>query len=252
MPGGLTLMRAHDADIETPASGKVTVFFSIEQAGPAYKDDTGLVFPLEGPTGAQGPSGTPGFAEDGLEGESYPIVAVGPQGNTGAQGLQGPAGPMGLSESDSAEDRMIETPLIIPPDTFTLMKIATLNITDAQFKTLNTVPLLIIPPQGAGTIILPIYMFLSANVTVAFSATVNINTRYVGGTATGMAALATTATTVNRKFGTTAGPTAIASTVDTGKENVGIELFNSAGAGPNGTTSGGYQISVAYIVQPIF
>lgn len=92
MPGGLTLLESAAADIPTPPAGKVTVFFEIG-VGPVYKDDTGTVFLLAGPTGAAGPQGVPGFAEDGLDGD--PFLVVGPQGLTGATGATGSTGAQG-------------------------------------------------------------------------------------------------------------------------------------------------------------
>lgn len=86
MPGGLTLLASADADIPTPASGKVTIFFSTDSGVPSYKDDTGTVSPLgtTGATGATGPAGPPVlFIEDMLQGEmGFP----GPTGATGAAG----------------------------------------------------------------------------------------------------------------------------------------------------------------------
>jgi hypothetical protein len=85
MPGGLTLLASSNANIPTPASGKVTIFFSTDITAPAYKDDTGTVHTLvgsTGPTGASGPVGVPGFAADGDDGEFIPGLP-GPQGNPG-------------------------------------------------------------------------------------------------------------------------------------------------------------------------
>lgn len=97
---GITFLRAHNADIPTPISGKVTVFFSIEEGGPAYKDDTGAVFPLEGPAGATGPSGPAIHGLDGADAELLfvpgPTGNTGPIGSTGATGAAGPAGPIGF------------------------------------------------------------------------------------------------------------------------------------------------------------
>ena len=97
MPGGLTLLISANADIPTPAAGKVTIFFSTEENGPAYKDDTGTVFPLEGPTGSSGPPGPAGFGFDGEDGDA-PLALPGPQGNPGTTGSAGPIGPMFVME----------------------------------------------------------------------------------------------------------------------------------------------------------
>ena len=91
MPGGLTLLVSANADIPTPASGKVTIYFSTELSGPAYKDDAGNVHQLAGVIGTVGP---PGVGFDGIDGDFIPLP--GPQGSpgpSGATGLQGPPGP---------------------------------------------------------------------------------------------------------------------------------------------------------------
>jgi hypothetical protein len=102
MPGGLTLLIANNAEIPTPAVGKVTIFFSVEEDGPAYKDDTGVVSILKGPAGSIGPPGQSviSFSEDGLDGESG-ISIIGPPGspgNIGVTGSQGPVGPIMIVE----------------------------------------------------------------------------------------------------------------------------------------------------------
>lgn len=97
MPGGITLLISANADIPTPAAGKVTVFFSTEENGPAYKDDAGNVFPLEGPTGATGQPGPAGYGFDGEDGDP-PLALPGPQGNPGIAGPTGAIGPVMLIE----------------------------------------------------------------------------------------------------------------------------------------------------------
>lgn len=113
MPGGLTLLISANADIPTPAAGKVTVFFSLEENGPAYKDDAGVVFPLEGPTGPIGNSGPVGYGIDGDDGEYIPGLP-GPIGNTGPTGATGSEGPMGptLVPEDMLHEEIL--PVILP------------------------------------------------------------------------------------------------------------------------------------------
>jgi hypothetical protein len=54
---GIVLTEVADATIPTPASGKVTVYFSTEEAGPAFKDDAAAVSSLVGATGGTGATG---------------------------------------------------------------------------------------------------------------------------------------------------------------------------------------------------
>lgn len=239
---GITFLRAHDADIPTPAAGKVTVYFSIEQAGPAYKDDAGLVFPLEGPTGVQGPAGVPGYAEDGLEGESYPIVAVGPQGN---QGLQGDPGPMGqtIIPTDFFPDELPFVPAVNPfvPDEAAIF-VAKVNITDAEFRTMNTVPKTIpINAPGANKVIVPLKFQIMYELTSTFSATPTWNVRPVGGTSTHFVAISAVTNATLAKKATAPITAAIQNGVNlttTNQINTQWEIFTSAAASGGSTTNG--------------
>ncbi len=104
MPGGLTLLESLNANIPTPAPGKVTIFFSIDLGQPAYKDDAGVVTTLVGTTGSPGPQGPAGLAEEGLEGDPSPGIP-GTTGATGATGAAGPVGPMMVvQDGENGED----------------------------------------------------------------------------------------------------------------------------------------------------
>jgi hypothetical protein len=108
MPGGLTLLESLNADIPTPAAGKVTIYFSIDISAPAYKDDVGVVHTLVGPagsTGAAGAQGPAGLAQDGEDGDPFLVVGpTGPPGNTGATGVAGPVGPMAVPDDFWTDD----------------------------------------------------------------------------------------------------------------------------------------------------
>jgi len=80
MPGGLTLLASTNALIPTPATGKVTIYFSTDLNVPAYKDDAGVVHSLVGNTGSAGPVGPVFLPQDG---------------NDGDMGVPGPAGVSG-------------------------------------------------------------------------------------------------------------------------------------------------------------
>lgn len=110
MPGGLTLLASTNALIPTPASGKVTIYFSTDLNAPAYKDDTGLVHTLVGAAGAVGPQGI-----EGQQGEmpDAPLALPGPQGNPGTTGSQGPLGPSVVAEEHIYEDVVLSNPLVV-------------------------------------------------------------------------------------------------------------------------------------------
>jgi hypothetical protein len=111
MPGGLTLLASTNALIPTPASGKVTIYFSTDLNAPAYKDDTGLVHTLIGSTGQVGPTGI-----QGPEGEQPDVILAlpGPQGNPGVTGTAGPIGPMMAMEQgvDGEDGINVYNPII--------------------------------------------------------------------------------------------------------------------------------------------
>ena len=101
MPGGLTLLASANADIPTPAAGKVTIFFSLTDGVPSYKDDTGTVNPLgtTGATGAQGPIGP-----------AIPFLFDQIQGEDGIPGPQGPAGSGSAGNGRLTGFQLFDTP----------------------------------------------------------------------------------------------------------------------------------------------
>jgi hypothetical protein len=74
---GITLTEVADATIPTPAAGKVTVYMSVEEAGPAFKDDAAAVTPLQGATGATGATGPTGPAGAGVPPDVIPHGSMG-------------------------------------------------------------------------------------------------------------------------------------------------------------------------------
>jgi hypothetical protein len=248
---GITFLRAHDDDIPTPATGKVTVFFSIEQDGPAYKDDTGLVFPLEGPAGIQGPTGATGPAGFGFDGDDadFIIGPQGPQGNTGPTGSAGPTGPM-----------MVQEDIIYPEDILPSFQAVSssgvtgpifsqlINITDAEFRSLNTSPKTILSAPASDEIIVVLRQILIFNVTVAFSATTTFNCRYIGGAASGQATITTATNTLGERIRLTIPATLSAAT--TGIKATGIEVFNNANV-TGGTTAAGFNYYLEYSIVKV-
>lgn len=96
MPGGLTLLASANADIPTPASGKITIYFSTDINAPAYKDDAGTVHTLVGPAGSTGATGATGAT--GITGATGP-VGYGIDGNDAETSIPGPQGPQGATVS---------------------------------------------------------------------------------------------------------------------------------------------------------
>lgn len=118
MPGGLTLLASTNAGIPTPASGKVTIFYSTDLSLPAYKDDVGVVHSLLGATGAVGPTGI-----QGPEGEmpDFPLALPGPQGNPGVTGSAGPIGASIVTEDPWFEDLIPSLPRVRPSGAWELI-----------------------------------------------------------------------------------------------------------------------------------
>jgi hypothetical protein len=123
-----------------------------------------------GPPGATGPQGPQGAASTvaGPQGPPGPTGLTGPQGATstvpGPQGPQGPAGPAGPQGAPSnvpgpAGPPGPEGPQGIPgpegPAGGFLQHSRTV-LTAAQFRTLDTAPVAVVPAQGAGTRAWPI------------------------------------------------------------------------------------------------
>lgn len=92
-------------EIKNPrVANKQEIFWDQDSLKLSYKDNLGIVKPIEGegsngipgpvgPTGPQGPQGIQGIA--GPQGNQGPTGTTGIQGIQGAQGIQGPAGAVG-------------------------------------------------------------------------------------------------------------------------------------------------------------
>ncbi len=250
MPGGLTLLQSLNADIPTPPTGKVTVFFSTNLGQPAYKDDLGVVRTLvgtAGATGASGPAGPAGFADDGLDGDPFP-AQQGPQGNPGTTGVQGPIGPVFLLEDGIDGDNGF--PGVNGVDSAGGLFVALVNVTDAEFRSLNTVPKQIVAAPGADMVLSAVAFAIAYDITGVFSASNTLGIRYATGSlTTGITALTTSANGTGKKYGHSIAATALAGTIN--YDNNALEVFTSA-AVTGGTTRGGFNCYVWYktIVLP--
>jgi len=231
MPGGLTLLASLPADIPTPAAGKVTIFFNLTTGLPSYKDDTGVTHTLVGTagvTGSAGPSGSPGYGFDGNDADL--LIFPGPKGDIGATGVTGAVGPIGPPVMLLEDALQGEDGLPIPSQSsgsLSQLFTATVILTDAEIKSLNTSPKEIIPAPGVGKIVIPLGMQWVSNFTVVYNAasTVGLRPNGVALALTTLTSLLQNATP--RRYGffpaILVGNTGIASV-----ENLSIVLFQSA------------------------
>lgn len=129
--------------------------------------------------------------------------------------------------------------------------IASLDITDAQFKVLNGTPKTVIAAPAAGSSIEVIKFVIVSQVAVAFSSNPSLNVRYTSGTSTNTGAVTTASTTTGkRRYVAQPAPTsAVTGIVDI--TATGIEVFASADmANPaiGSTTNGLHRIYVWYSI----
>lgn len=106
--GTIHLLVANPADIATPSAGHIAIFAnSLDSNRPYFRDDAGVLHPLEGAAGPAGSVGPPGIPE---EADFEPVMVPGPQGIAGPLGPTGPAGigPLVMYAED------IEDPISIP------------------------------------------------------------------------------------------------------------------------------------------
>ncbi len=124
---------------------------------------------------------------------------------------------------------------------------ASVTISDAEFRALNTAPKEIIAAPGSNKVIMPLYFAATFNLTSNFSTGPSLNLRYTTGSkATGMTAVNTTANGANGVYylHSSGSLTALAGT--TGYDNNALEVFASA-ASTGGSTNGGFNMYVWYI-----
>lgn len=152
--------------------------------------DDGLVVPgpvgPAGTNGIQGPPGSPSifFGQDGEDGDMFPPI-VGPQGNAGPTGAAGPSSYFILTEGDNGEDGLMGPPGPAGSGgsgTSEFKLSSVLTLTDAQIKTLNSVPVQIIAAPGANKFIVPITFagFLDASAG-AYNLNNSVNLRFASG-----------------------------------------------------------------------
>lgn len=189
--GTLESIEAEVGIISPSGGGSVTNLTQIEQfitLGDASGGDDGLVIP--GPTGPAGSNGSVGrdgqpaifWGQDGEDGDIYPPI-VGPQGNPGPTGTQGPSGYISLNlENDEPDYPLIPGPAGANGSSSggDILQVR-IVLTDAQIKTLNSVPVELIPAPGANKYIHLISVYTIKNSSAgAYSAAPNFNVRYNG------------------------------------------------------------------------
>ena len=127
---------------------------------------------------------------------------------------------------------------------------ALVNITDAQCRALDTVPIVLVAAQGANTIILPLKLDILWNIpTTVFSTTRIVNVRPTGGATSYFTALTLGTNSTGNKINASALSLAIAnSNVDTlVAVNTAVEIFATIAA-TSGVTTGGFNVYLSYHV----
>lgn len=213
MPGGLTLLAGTDASIPTPATGKVTIYFSTDLGVPAYKDDAGVVHSIIGPTG---PSGAVG--------PMYPPM----DGDDGMDGFN-----VGVSQN------------VITPGLF----LASRSITDTEIKSLSTVPIEVVAAQGATKVVIPIALGFRKKWANTYSAARTFQLRYAGIATDLMAAALNPSNTTNFAWGRSLIASAMVAD-GTDVRNTGV-VIRSNGDVTGGDASNTLEVSVWYTVQEV-
>ena len=211
-------------------------------AGPT--GNTGLI----GPQGPQG-LGTPGSdGEDGLD-SNIP----GPPGLQGIQGVVGSQGPQGLGvPGTDGDDGFDGWPGPMGPVGATgaagvgsgILQ-ALINITDTQFRSLNTTPQIVVATPGSGKILIPIGFAMTANVTSGFSTYGIINVQYTGGAAGPLTGANYVSSSVAKRVSYSSGGSL--QTPTTGMDNTSLEVVSATNT-TGGTTSGGFNFYLWYMI----
>lgn len=123
---------------------------------------------------------------------------------------------------------------------------ALVNITDAQFRASNTVPIQILAAPGAGKVTIPLFFQIIEEIVTSFSVAVNLNIRYVGGVGSGLVALSTQSNgAAGKKLGRSSA-VAVGTITSPGIENVAMEVFGSA-VSTGGSTINGFNVYMEYV-----
>lgn len=250
MAGGITLTKSSNANIPTPDSGKITIYFSLDLNTPAYKDDAGVVHDILGEVGAQGPVGPVVYGTDGEPGDFFLFPGPqGPTGGTGAQGPQGLPGPIILSDDVIGEDSILSISQASPSTPAGAILSASIVITDAQFRSLHTSPIALLSAPGGGFYYNPLFFSIAYNISSGFSTGPTINVRYIGGTASGFSSLAINPDFTGKRIGFEAFQAPYNKSA-TGIENAGMEILTSADV-TGGTSVSGFLFTLWYALQGI-
>jgi hypothetical protein len=187
----------------------------------------------QGFRGATGPQGSPGLPVrfptdgiDGIDGFGYPGPrgAIGASGSQGHIGFQGPPGLDGRDGQDSYWQIINNT----IGSAFSSVLFSITPFTRAQAITLNTVPLTLVPAQGASVIIAPLQCFLVSNYTTAFGAAATLQIRYNGSSSNLISVGTPWNSSANKKF-LTAGSVASLNFSDNTEINSAVQLLATGG-----------------------
>ncbi len=185
---------------------------------------------------------------DGTDGS--PLGAVTLVGDTGSGGVKGIAPAPASGDAAAGKFLKADATWQVPPGGSSGVLVAVVNITDAEYRTLNATPKQILAAPGSDKVHVITGYAIAADITGAFSANVSINLRYTTGALTaGLVAIGMGAAGTGKKYAhNNNAPTALAGTV--GYDNNAVEAFNSAGV-TGGTTRGGFNLIIWYVTLTI-
>lgn len=205
-----------------------------------------------GPAGINGRDGIPGFSFGNDDGNSG-IIIPGPMGANGSNGIDGSNGLQGPPGLDGLDADLLYIPGPTGPQGpqgnagTSGVSLATVTLTDAQFRTLSSVPIQILAGQGSGTIIMPLFLAVAYNITSGFSAGVTTNYNY-NGTSGPASAFTMNPNVTGKRFGNNV--PASQTTSATSRENTGIYIFNNVDV-TGGSSNGGFNFYMPYIILTI-
>lgn len=210
----------------------------------------------QGITGAQGPAGQLIPPEYYVEENIIPIIQVGPPGATGATGSQGPSGlgPIFFPGEDGDDGLTVPGPAGTSGTAGgSFINVTSVVLTDAQVRALNTVPVTIIPAQGAGVIIIPELFIATIDVTSGFSSQQTISLRWSGqATLCLPPGISLSINSIAKRIGysNSTGAALLLNGTTSTYENVAVEATGSV-TPTGGTSRGGCLITVGWTTTTI-
>lgn len=206
---------------------------------------------IQGIPGAAGSSSGIMLAEDGIDG--YDSLIPGPQGIQGITGSIGPTGPSGASlttvvpgqDGEDGQDYFFLLNALSNLNPEAQLLVAQAIITPTQFRTLSSVPIVIVPAAGPDTIIIPLGFACKTVISGVMASNPSTSLRYSGVTTDITSATGVSSTADRFVFS----PFTLISinTVST-VFNVDVVIKNSADVVGGATPTGDFRFRVPYLV----